>query len=234
MNSPETSTPNPTRDALLDAAEVLFVEQGLEGASLRAITQRAGANLAAVNYHFGSKEGLVRAVFQRRLAPLQAERLRLLDEDEALPGGGSLEGVLRAFMGPPFRNLDAGCGRHPISRLFGRVFHEPNDDVRKMLSSEFEESVRRFVEALRRHLPDLAVDELMWRFHFGVGAMAQTLSCGDMVERFSNGLCTLSDPDDILERLVRFAAAGLRSDTNSADRLPAIPPPTSPGRSARS
>jgi AcrR family transcriptional regulator len=216
MNPTETPTPSLTRDALLDAAEVLFVEHGLEGASLRAITQRAGANLAAVNYHFGSKEGLVRAVFHRRLAPLQTERLRLLDLDEALPGGGSIEGVLRAFMAPPFVNLWQTEAGRSISRLFGRIFHEPNDDLRKMLISELEPSIGRFVDALRRHLPELPHDELIWRFHFAVGGMAQTLSCGDLMELFSHGLCTLSDPDDVLERLIRFSAAGLRSPLPSA------------------
>jgi len=120
-----------TRDALLDAAERLFVEQGLEAASLRAITQLAGVNLAAVNYHFGSKEGLVRAVFSRRLAPLQAERLRLLDEEEARDGG-TLEGVLRAFIAPAMR-LRASAGPVDVSQLLGRIFHQPNDEVRKML-----------------------------------------------------------------------------------------------------
>src|SRR3954447_24782186 len=88
-----------TRESLLDAAESLFAEHGIQAASLRAITQRAAANLAAVHYHFGSKEGLVRAVFSRRLKPLKGERLPLLDAaDLAGNPPDGVEQVLRAFM----------------------------------------------------------------------------------------------------------------------------------------
>jgi AcrR family transcriptional regulator len=198
-----------TRDALLDAAESLFVEHGLEAASLRAITQRAGANLAAVNYHFGSKEGLIRAVFNRRLAPLQEERLRLLDAEEGRDGG-TLEGVLRAFIAPAMQ-MRASAGPADVSQLIGRIFHEPNDEVRKMLFGEFVETLRRFLAALHRLLPELTHEELLWRFHFGVGAMSQTLSCGNLLERFSEGRCSMSDPEEVLDRLVLFFVAGLRS-----------------------
>src|SRR5437763_15014706 len=87
-----------TQESLLDAAESLFSERGIEAASLRAITEKAKANLAAVHYHFGSKQGLVRAVFSRRLAPRNEERLRRLDL--CLAAGGGVEEVLRAFLAP--------------------------------------------------------------------------------------------------------------------------------------
>src|SRR5436305_14013735 len=87
-----------TRESLMDAAESLFSERGIQAASLRAITEQAKANLAAVHYHFGSKQGLVRAVFSRRLAPLNEERLRRLDL--CLAAGGGVEEVLRAFLAP--------------------------------------------------------------------------------------------------------------------------------------
>lgn len=211
-----------TRDSLLDAAEALFVEHGLEGASLRAITHRAAANLAAVNYHFGSKEGLVRAVFQRRLSPIQTERLRLLQEEEA-QDGGTVEGILRAFIAPALHVKAAwSAERTDVSKLVGRVFHEPNDEVRTFLMSEFAPLVHRFVAALGRLLPDLSQDEILWRFHFGVGAMSQTLSCGHLLEEYSEGRCSLANTDEVVDRLVRFAAAGFRS------------PAPAPGPSARS
>src|SRR5918996_5272493 len=93
-----------TREALLDAAEALFSEHGIQASSLRMITHQAGANLAAVHYHFGSKEGLVRAVFSRRLKPLNEERLRLLAGCglEGNPANG-VEQVLYAFLAPAMR-----------------------------------------------------------------------------------------------------------------------------------
>ena len=64
--STESRTSQPeTRDRILDAAERLFVEHGFEGTSMRMITGAANANLAAVNYHFGSKDALIQAVFRR-------------------------------------------------------------------------------------------------------------------------------------------------------------------------
>jgi len=210
-----------TRESLLDAAESLFSEHGIQAASLRAITQRAGANLAAVHYHFGSKEGLVRAVFSRRLKPLNEERLRLLDACslEGDPADG-VEQVLDAFLAPVLRMArDKSESMRSFGRLMGRAFSEPSEEVRSMVSEEFAETVRRFVEALGRLLPELSQQELMWRFHFSAGAMAHTVSCGYLLERYSAGLCHASNIDEARAYLVSFLAAGLRGPavTGSSD-----------------
>src|SRR4030095_2343978 len=124
-----------TREALLDAAESLFAEHGVQAASLRAITQQAGANLAAVNYHFGSKEGLVRAVFSRRIGPLNHERLRRLDECERREG--AIEEVLRAFIEPVLQlRREAPEGSRQFARLMGRSFSEPNEAARAVMTEE--------------------------------------------------------------------------------------------------
>src|SRR4051812_44617723 len=108
-----------THESLLDAAESLFSERGIEAASLRAITERAGANLAAVHYHFGSKQGLVRAVFSRRLTPLNEERLRRLARCEE--GEAGLEEVLHAFLEPAL-DMARDASHSPFGRLMGRAF----------------------------------------------------------------------------------------------------------------
>ncbi len=100
---PTPDLPSGTKEVILDAAEALFAEEGIEGASLRAITARAGVNLAAVNYHFQSKEGLVRAVFARRIEPLNRERIALLDRLEGAAAPPTVEGILGAFVGPVIR-----------------------------------------------------------------------------------------------------------------------------------
>src|SRR6059036_3181340 len=94
-----------TRARILDAAERLFAEHGYDGASLRDITAQAGVNLAAVNYHFRTKESLIQAVFARRLAPVNQRRLALLDACEASAAGGrlQLEEVVRALISPVLR-----------------------------------------------------------------------------------------------------------------------------------
>jgi len=199
-----------TREALLDAAESLFAEHGVQAASLRAITQQAGANLAAVHYHFGSKEGLVRAVFSRRVGPLNQERLRRLDECER--EGGGVEEVVRAFIEPVLEmRRETPEGSRQFGRLMGRSFNEPNEEVRTILTEELGPMVRRFAGALARRLPHLPEPEILWRFHFVAGAMAHTLSCGYLLERYSEGACRAGDVEEALEHLITFLAAGLRA-----------------------
>lgn len=199
-----------TREALLDAAESLFAEHGVQAASLRAITQQAQANLAAVHYHFGSKEALVRAVFSRRVGPLNQERLRQLDECERT--GGGVEEVLSAFIEPLLRVArQTPEGTRHFARLMGRSFSEPNEEVRTIVMEEFAPTIRRFVEALARRLPHLPESEVLWRFHFAAGAMAHTIACGHLLERYSEGLCRPGRLEEAQDHLVTFLAAGLRA-----------------------
>ena len=195
-SSPSTPSGH-TRDALLDAAEGLFAEHGIQGASLRAITRQAGVNLAAVSYHFGSKEGLVRAVFERRMAPIQAERLARLEACLEAAGDGppTIECLLRAFLEPVVCFLDRGHpaardgGAEPqlFARLLGRSLHEPSGDTRAMLKEMFRPALEAFVAAAARARPELSRQELFWRFHFTVGSMAQTVALADVVRDFSGG-----------------------------------------------
>ena len=204
-----------TRESLLDAAETLFAAHGIEAASLRQITQHAGANLAAVNYHFGSKDGLVRAVFSRRLRPITEERIRLLEQCD-LEAEDAVEKVLTAFLTPSLRMLrDAPDGFRGFGRLMGRAFSEPSEEVRRMVMDELKESIELFLDAFRKILPYLDEAERLWRFHFVAGAMAHTIACTHMLERFSGGRCLVSDPDEALGQMVTFLAAGLRAPSRT-------------------
>lgn len=201
-----------TRNALLDAAERLFADVGIDGASLRSITAEAGANLASVNYHFGSKEGLVRAVLSRRFRPITELRLAALDGCEAdSDESPELECVLRAFVAPVIKMLanDPDQGAHFI-RFMGRVHSEPNETTTSMLREEFGETLERFGAALHAALPELAPDQLFWRFHFAMGAMLHTISCGQLLTEYTEGACSYDDPEDVTRRLVAFMAAGMR------------------------
>jgi AcrR family transcriptional regulator len=200
-----------TRESLLDAAESLFSEHGIQAASLRAITQRAGANLAAVNYHFGSKEGLVRAVFSRRLKPLHEQRLQLLTACD-LEAADGVEQVLHAFLAPLLRMArEQPEGVRGFGRLMGRAFSEPAEEVRAMVGEELTATVEPFMAALKRVVPGLPEPELLWRFHFAAGAMGHTVSCGYLLEKLSQGACHSGNPDVALRYLVPFLAAGLRA-----------------------
>jgi AcrR family transcriptional regulator len=203
-----------TKEAILAAAERLFAEHGVQGASLRAITGEAGVNLAAVNYHFGSKEGLVEAIVSRRLKPLSARRLELLDRAlGASPSRPDVAEVVRAFVAPALEMIQNEPGGHAFARFILSAFQDPRPEMRDMLLGQFEETIRRFTDALGKSLPELPPVEIFWRFHFMVGVMAHTVGLGFAVERFSGGICDPGDIDSVTERMVGFVAGGLRSES---------------------
>ncbi len=203
-----TITPH-TRDRLLDSAERLFAENGVDATSLRHITNDAEANLASVNYHFGSKEELFRQIFARRIGPINQERLRLLDSCEA-QGTPSLECVLEAFLAPTLRlRSDPEQGGEHFMCLMGRLFSEPTE-WKTILMEEFNEIFQRFGTALQMALPEHAPIDLTWHLFFTIGAMAHLMTAGDLLKTFTQDRCDPADVEGTLQRLVDFSAAGFR------------------------
>lgn len=204
-----------TRDRLLDAAERRFAATGFAATSLRAVTGEAGVNVAAAHYHFGSKSELLRAVFARRMAPVNAERLARLDALEARPGcPPSVEAVLDALLTPAL----ALAARHPeISELGALIHSEPAAEVRGLLEEVFGDVQRRFTAALRRGLPDLEEAAIELRLLFAIGAMVHLIAqCAP----------AQIDPARARAELLAFLAAGMRV----AARSPSSPDPGAPCR----
>jgi AcrR family transcriptional regulator len=202
----------PTRARILDAAERLVADQGIEATSLRAVTTAAKVNLAAVNYHFGSKDALIVAVYSRRVGPINQQRLALLDSAEAATGGPTLESVLASYIEPTLRLVHgAGKDGQMVMRLLGRALYEPGGSVCQLMSDEMKPVLDRFSTALARCLPGLPMAELFWRMHFTGGALAYTLVQNDRLALLSGGLCDGTDIDGTCRRLVAFTAAGLRA-----------------------
>ncbi|HZM34119.1 MAG TPA: TetR family transcriptional regulator [Burkholderiales bacterium] len=196
-----------TRTRILDAAEELFMQHGFEGTSMRQLTARARVNLAAVNYHFGSKDALIEAVFRRRLDPMNAERLAALERLEDL----SPESLIRAFVRPSLRLVeDAKGGGRSFSRLLGRAYTEPSKSLRALIGQMYAPTMERFKAALERALPQMPRDELVWRMHFMFGTLAYTLAATDTVQLIAG--CKPEDRYDarlLEERLTAFLLAGL-------------------------
>lgn len=202
-----------TRSRILDAAERLFARRGFEATSLRQITAAAHVNLAAVNYHFGAKDALIREVLARRIGPVNRERLARLEACAARAGKEPprVEEIIRAFVEPVLElraERDAG---EAFARLMGRSFFEPNLQVRRVIIGQMREVARRFASALHRALPHLPEAELWWRMHFSAGVLAHTLAGNVHLETLSGGRCDLSDVSGTIERLVTFVAAGLQA-----------------------
>src|SRR5688572_13164459 len=202
-----------TRDRLLDAAERLLAAKGFEATSLRDVTSKAKANVASVNYHFGSKEALVRAVFERRLGEVNRRRLALLDaRGRSKP---TPERILRAFIAPTFDLMKEAP--HFI-QLMGRFQAEPDSDVHDFITSRCREVADHFKRALTAALPNVPVEDLFWRMHFVMGALVHTWSCHRDLERISEGRCTMKDEEAVTEKLIEFGAAGLRAPSRAKPR----------------
>jgi len=199
-----------TKEKILDAAEELFADRGFASTSLRDITAEAEVNLAAVNYHFGSKLDLLRAVFARRFGPVNAERLERLDALD----DPDVEALLHAFFAPLFKRLrEPGNGWAKFMQLVGRTHTDTNDEIRACLLEQIQVVADRFTGSLAAALPELPPDVFSSRLHFVVGAMAHTFAfCRHEDMPLVHAL---PEPEAILENLVDFAVAGLRAPIRS-------------------
>jgi len=209
-----------TRTRILDAAEELFMLHGFEGTSMRQLTAKAGVNLAAVNYHFGSKDALIEAVFRRRLDPMNAARIAALDALESGTRPLAPEAIIRAFIGESLRMVeDAKGGGRNFIRLLGRTYTEPAKPIRSLIGQLYAPVMARFKGALEQALPQMPRDELVWRIHFMFGTLSYTLAATDTVQLIAG--CKPEDRYDarlLEDRLAAFLAAGLTAPLKSAVR----------------
>jgi len=212
-----------TKDRILDAAETLFASHGFAGTSLRALTREADVNLAAVHYHFGSKEAVLRAVLHRIIDPINAERLARLDAVEARAGGHAppVEAVLEAFLAPPLERMHTlGARGAVVLRFIGRTHNEPAQLVRDLVREQFQVVAGRFARALGRARPSLPRHEVAWRLHCVVGVLSFLLA-----QTGAQAVLPGLDPRDAAattRRLVGFLAPGLRAPMTPGRAAPAL------------
>ena len=175
------------------------------------LTAAAGVSLSAIHYHFGSKEAVLSEIFARRAALLTKRRLELLEA--ALRYGGrpaSLESILDAFLRPAFE-VTRGDRNDLFNRLRARVSLEHSAKTRAIVSRAFDENDLRFIDELGAALPDLAHEDLHWRFHFLVGAMIYTMSNSGQLDGLSRRKCWSTQTDLALASMVKAFSAVLRS-----------------------
>jgi AcrR family transcriptional regulator len=200
-----------TKGRILDAAEDLFIEHGFEAMSLRQITSHADVNLAAVNYHFGSKEALIHSMLARRLDRLNVERLNLLDQferhfaDTRNGQGLTCEHVLGALFIPALRlSRNPQHGGRAFLRLLGRAYTDPSSFVREFLAEHYASVSDRIFAAFARALPHLPQEELSWRLNFSIGALSGVLAGSDtskLLAQFAHG-----EPLSDLQLIARLAS----------------------------
>jgi AcrR family transcriptional regulator len=194
---------NDTKQKILDAAERLFGENGYAATSLRHIISEAKVNLAAIHYHFGSKQDLLDQVILRKASSMNESRLKLLDqfEAEAAPESASVEKIVVAFILPAIL-IDKSPD---FIKLMGRVHAEGL--MPEIARRNFKPIIARFLSALQKALPDLSAKELAWKAHFALGAMAQALTASPETDPSD----AAEAPLNIAMRLVAFISSGFRS-----------------------
>jgi len=199
-----------TRSAILAAAEKLYADRGFGDVTLRDIVAEANVNLAAVNYHFGSKDELIAELFVSRSLATNRERLNELKRAEEAGGGHApIEAVLRALVGPTLRGcLGPDREGSTAARFMIRASIESVPPIRRIKNREVDH-LRKFVAAMRRSLPGRNDAELYWGLHFALAMAHHTIRERERLTRLSEGQCDLNDVDAIVDRVVSVAVMAL-------------------------
>lgn len=197
-----------TREQLLDAAEMLFADRGFSAVSTRMITDEAAVNNAAMHYHFGSKEALIRAIFERRLGPINETRERLIAEACAERDVPDIARILIGFIGPTLA-LGGSPGEQSFRILAGRASMDPAPEVRRTVFEFYDPVGRRFIDAMQRACPHLERDELFWRLACVYGAMIYVRVDNGRLQKILGEDLTMADADLALRHVVPFLTAGL-------------------------
>ena len=207
MNDPRPLT----TERILDAAERLFADHGFEGTSIRDIVDSAKVNLAAIHYHFRSKEALLEAVLTRRISVVNGARLERLQaaEAEAAPEPPSVEAILRALIVPTIEFAQRNESGAMFVQLMSRMFTEPRFSLPNFLGRKFGETIARFSGALVRALPQMPREVVLWRAFFTIGAMHHLLCSTSKIDLLSKGLRSSTSEADMTEYLVQFSVAGM-------------------------
>jgi AcrR family transcriptional regulator len=215
-----------TRTAILCAAERLYADRGFGDVTLRDIVAEANVNLAAVNYHFGSKDELIAELFVTRSIATNRERLIELKAAEEKGGGrATIDQILRALVGPPLRGcLGPDREGSTAARFMIRATIESVPPIRRIRNREIDH-LRKFAAAMRRAMPDCSETELYWGLHFALAMAHHTIREKERLTKLSDGKCDLDDVAAIIERVVAVSVMALTGgETQSKPpALPAMP-----------
>lgn len=200
-----------TKTKILNAAEVLFADKGFNGTSLREITSQAEVNLAAVNYHFGSKKELIKAVMSRymnELSPRLESALHALCLDEAQP---TLIEVFSAFLEPLLHlNSFKENGTSTFLQLLGRGFTDNQGFLRWFLTTQYPGVFTNFTQAVQKAYPELSKEEMFWRLHFTMGTIVFTMSSSDaLIDIAQSDFDRQVDIAGVIKKVIPYVAAGV-------------------------
>ncbi len=207
-----------TKDRILGAAEELFAQHGFAGTSLRQVTSHADVNIAAVNYHFGSKDNLVNEVFRRRMDEMTSARLSQLEQARST-NPGDLRAVLAAFVEPALAMAQDRQSGGAFVRVIARAYAEKNDNLRKFLSDHYGHVLRDFGKAIGACVPGLSKEDLYWRLDFLAGALTYAMADFGLIKRPHN-ISEAAHRSKAAQELIHFAEAGFRASARTPTPLP--------------
>lgn len=215
MNTKGKTVPD-TKGKILDAAEALFAAKGFRGTTMRAITGKADVNLAAVNYHFGSKQSLLEEVIKRRIIPLNRIRRERLEEvrDIAKNKGHALDikDVMYAFIEPTLQFKDSSPGAKNFFTFIGRSFTDPDNTVRQVFLKFIKPIFHLLSEITTEALPQHPRELIFWRLMFSMGALFHTINvCGNMKADFMGMKCE-TDTESLVNQIIPYVTAGMKAE----------------------
>jgi AcrR family transcriptional regulator len=199
-----------TRTAILAAAERLYADRGFGDVTLRDIVAAANVNLAAVNYHFGSKDELIAELFVTRSLATNRERLNELKAAEEAGGGrAGIDAIFHALVGPTLRGcLGPDREGSTAARFMIRASIESVPPIRRIKNREVDH-LRKFAAAMRRSLPDRSEVDLYWGLHFALAMAHHTIRERERLTKLSDGKCDLNDVQGIIDRVVAVSVTAL-------------------------
>ncbi|ASP48954.1 TetR/AcrR family transcriptional regulator [Cognaticolwellia beringensis] len=199
-----------TKNKILDAAESLFADKGFNGTSLREITSQAEVNLAAVNYHFGSKKELIKAVMSRYMNEL-SPRLELALTQVCEQDSPSLIEVFSAFIDPLLSlNEIKNNGTSNFLQLLGRGYTDSQGFLRWFLTTQYPGVIDNFVIAVQKAYPELSAEEMFWRLHFTMGTVVFTMSSSDaLIDIAKSDFDRELQISDVIRNVIPYVAAGV-------------------------
>ena len=210
-----------TRKRILDTAEHLFARHGFHRISLRDITREAGVNTASVNYHFGNRESLVREVIERRLIPVNSERIRRLDALQARDDDSiSVQSILRAFVEPSVKLLTRDPAARDFVGIIGQGMADPDETIKKVFMEQVRPVFARMAVLLARAMPHVPQDTINLRLHCFIGAFAhcmrmmgvQSLHSVDGVPGIGSWQNdVMQSADHIMNSMMAFCVAGMEA-----------------------
>ncbi|BCV36501.1 MULTISPECIES: TetR/AcrR family transcriptional regulator [Shewanella] len=200
-----------TKTRILDAAEKLFAERGFSETSLRLITSKAEVNLASVNYHFGSKKELIRAVLARYLDVFMPSASNAINELISQDKQASLDAIFSSLVGPLLElNKVRNEGTSIFLQLLGRGYIESQGHLRWFITTHYGKHLDQFVQAVSSSAPHIPPAEMFWRLHFTLGTIVFTMASADALNEIAEAdFGEHNDIEAVIRKVIPYMAAGV-------------------------